>query len=228
MNTNLGLIGKKLGNTQIFSEDGEVRRVTAIAAGPCVVLDKRTEDKHGYSALVLGYGEKTEKHVNKPARGFYTKAFSTKADVKPVQNILEFRLPADVVAQYEQGQTLSAAEIFADVKFVDIAARSKGRGFTGVIKRHNFHGVGTEGHGAHEVMRHGGSIGQNMTPGHTMRGMKMPGQHGNSRVTMMNIKVVEVLADENIVLVAGSVPGPRGGLVTLRKAAKKSKPAVEA
>ncbi len=224
MNTNLGLIGKKLGNTQIFSEDGQIRRVTAIAAGPCVVLDKRTEDKHGYSALVLGYGEKSDKHVNKPARGFYAKA-----GTKPAKRVLEFRLPADVVAQYEQGQTLSAAEIFDGVKFVDVAARSKGRGFTGVMKRHNFGGVGTEGHGAHEAMRHGGSIGMNMTPGRTHRGMKMPGQHGNARVTMMNLEVVEVLADENIVLVAGSVPGPRGGLVTLRKAVKKgAKPSVEA
>lgn len=217
MNTNLGLIGKKLGNTQIFTEDGNVRRVTAIAAGPCVVLDKRTEEKHGYSALVLGYGEKTEKHVNKPEQGFYMKA-----EVKPAKKVMEFRLPVDVVAKYEQGQTLSAAEIFEGGQFVDVAGRSKGRGFTGVIKRHNFHGVGTEGHGAHEAKRHGGSIGMNMTPGHTLKGQKMAGQHGNTRVTNMNLEVVEVLADENIVLVEGSVPGPRGGIVTLRPAVKKA------
>jgi len=223
MNTNLGLIGKKLGNTQIFTEDGQVRRVTAIQAGPCVVLDKRTEEKHGYTALVLGFGEKTEKHVNKPERGFFTKA-----DAKPVKKIIEFRLTAEAAAGYEQGQTLSASDIFDGVKFVDVAGRSKGSGFTGVIKRHNFHGVGTEGHGAHEAMRHGGSIGMNMTPGHTLKGQKMAGQHGNTRVTMQNLEVVELLADENIVLVDGSVPGPRGGVVILRRAAKKHAPVAEA
>ena len=218
MNTNLGLIGKKLGNTQVFTEDGNVRRVTAIAAGPCVVLGKRTEEKHGYSALVLGYGEKTEKHVNKPEQGFFNKA-----EAKPAEKVLEFRLPAETVANYEQGQTLSASELFEGGQFVDVAGRSKGRGFAGVIKRHNFHGVGTEGHGAHEAMRHGGSIGMNMTPGRTLKGQKMAGQHGNTRVTNMNLEVIEVLGDENIVLVEGSVPGPRGGIVTLRPAVKKSK-----
>lgn len=223
MNTTLGLIGKKLGNTQIFTEDGQVRRCTAIAAGPCVVLDKRTEDKHGYSALVLGFGEKSEKHVSKPEAGFYAKA-----QQKPAEKVLEFRISADAAAGFEQGQVLNVGELFGECKFVDVTGKSKGRGYAGVIKRHNFHGVGTEGHGAHEVKRHGGSIGQNMTPGRTLRGQKMAGQHGNTRTTMLNLEVVEVIADKNILLVEGSVPGPKGGIVTLRPAIKKAQKAAQA
>lgn len=217
MNTNLGLLGKKLGNTQIFTEDGEVVRVTAIQAGPCVVVGKRNEDTHGYSALQIGFGSKAEKHVKKPEAGYYKKA-----GVEAPEVLRELRVPADLLANYEVGQVLKASEVFAAGQFVDVAAQSKGRGFAGVIKRHNFHGSGTATHGTHEYKRHGGSIGQNMTPGRTFKGMKMPGQYGAKRVSVLNLRVAQVLDDANIVLVQGGVPGPRGGVVTIRGAVKKA------
>ena len=220
MNTNLGLIGKKLGNTQIFTDDGEVRRVTVVAAGPCVVLGKRTVDKHGYSAVQLGFGERKTKGMNKPTAGFFAKVGVD----KPSKEVREIRLPAEIVDGYEVGQTLAAADLFSEGQFVDVSAKSKGSGYTGVMKRHNFSGYKAS-HGAHEYQRHGGSIGMNMTPGHVLKGKKMPGQHGNKKVTVLNLRVVKVLAEEGLVLVAGSVPGPRGGIITIRDAVKKPKSA---
>ena len=217
MNTNPGLIGTKLGNTQIFLEDGEVRRVTAIQAGPCVVVGKRTPDKDGYAALRLGFGSRREKLVTKPEAGEMTKAGIQSAP----RVIREFRVDASLLERFEVGQTLGAADIFQDGQFVDVSGTSKGRGFTGVMKRHNFAGAGTVGHGTHEYKRHGGSIGQNMTPGRTLRGQKMPGQHGNKKATILNLQIVRVLGDENIVLVDGGVPGPRNGFVTVKGAIKK-------
>jgi large subunit ribosomal protein L3 len=222
MNTNLGLIGRKLGSTQIFNEDGSVTSVTVIEAGPCVVLGKRTEEKHGYTALMLGFGEKRAKLVRKPEAGFFEKV-----GVKPPRVVREFRLPADVVDGYEVGQEIKAADVFEMGQQVDVSGTSKGRGFTGVIKRHNFHGAGTVGHGTHEYKRHGGSIGMNMTPGRTLKGVKMPGRHGGKRNTVMNMQVAKVMADEGLVLVAGGVPGPRDGIVTIR-ATVKNKPAAHA
>ncbi len=216
MNTNPGLIGAKLGNTQIFLDDGEVRRVTAIKAGPCVVVGKRTPDKDGYAALQLGFGNRREKLVSKPEAGHFNKA-----GVGPQRVVREFRIDASLLERFEVGQTLGAADIFQDGQFVDVSATSKGRGFTGVMKRHNFAGAGTVGHGTHEAKRHGGSIGMNMTPGRTHRGTKMPGQHGNKRATILNLRIVRVLSDENIVLVDGGVPGPRNAFVTVKGAIKK-------
>lgn len=215
MNTNPGLIGKKIGNTQIFTETGEVRRVTVVATGPCVVLAKRTVEKDGYSALQLGLGEKRAKSVNKPEAGYFAKI-----EQKPAQTVREIRLPADVVEGYEVGQTIAASDLFTEGQFVDVSAKSKGRGYTGVMKRHNFAGY-KQTHGQHEYQRHGGSIGMNMTPGRTFKGKKMAGQHGNKKVTVQNLKVVQVLAEEGLVLVEGAVPGPRGGIVLVRTAVKK-------
>jgi len=217
MNTNVGLIGKKLGTTQIFDEDGNVHRVTAIAAGPCVIVGKRTAEVDGYTALQLGFGSRKAKKVNKALAGFYAK---NGAD--PAEKVEEFRIPADSMDQYEVGQELKAADLFTAGQFVDVTGTSKGRGFTGVMKRHNFSGAGTVGHGTHEAKRHGGSIGMNMTPGRTLPGQKMPGQHGNKRVTMLNLKVARVLEEENLVLVDGSVPGPKHGMIAIRSAVKKS------
>lgn len=223
MNNTLGLIGKKLGNTQIFTDTGEMRRVTVVATGPCVVLGKRTLEAHGYSAVLLGFGEKRTKSVNKPEAGFYAKI-----DQKPAQTIREIRLPAETVEGYEIGQTISASDIFEDGQFVDVTGTSKGNGYTGVMKRHNFAGYKAT-HGQHESHRHGGSIGMNMTPGRTFKGKKMAGQSGNERVTVQSLKVVKVMAEEGFVLVEGSVPGPKGGIVTVRKAVKKaSKRPIEA
>jgi large subunit ribosomal protein L3 len=217
VNTNPGLIGTKLGNTQIFLEDGEVRRVTAIKAGPCVVLGKRTPDKDGYAALQLGFGSRREKLVNKPEAGAFKKV-----GVEPSRIVREFRIDAELLERFEVGQILGAADVFQDGQFVDVSGASKGRGFTGVMKRHNFSGAGTVGHGTHEYKRHGGSIGQNMTPGRTFRGMRMAGQHGNTRTTILNLRIVKVLPEENIVLLDGGVPGPRNGFVMVKGAVKKA------
>ncbi|MGB5809975.1 MAG: 50S ribosomal protein L3 [Polyangiales bacterium] len=217
MNTNPGLIGTKLGNTQLFLDDGEVRRVTAIKAGPCVVVGKRTHDTDGYSALQLGFGTRREKLVPKPEAGALKKV-----GIDPVRVIREFRMAPELVERFEVGQKLGPADLFQEGQFVDVSATSKGRGFTGVMKRHNFAGAGTVGHGTHEAKRHGGSIGQNMTPGRTRRGQKMAGQHGNKKATILNLRVARVLAEENIVLVEGGVPGPRNGVVTVKGATKKA------
>jgi large subunit ribosomal protein L3 len=219
MNKNTGLIGKKLGNTQIFNDDGSVTQVTAVQVGPCTVLGKRTAERDGYSALVLGFGEQLEKRVNKPQLAVYKKL-----ELKPARAVRELRVTEDMLADYEVGQVLKPSACFEVGQKVDVSARSKGRGFTGVVKRWNHKGTGTVGHGAHEVKRHGGSIGANMTPGRVLPGLKMAGQYGNKRVTVLNLRVARVLDEEQIVLIKGAVPGSRGGIVTVRGAVKQ-KPA---
>lgn len=215
MNKNLGLIGKKLGNTQFFDAEGMVHRVTAIACGPCVVVGKRTVERDGYAALVLGWGEKREKSVTKPEAGQYKKA-----NVKVPQEVREFRLPEETVAKYEVGQALKPSEVFSEGQLVDVCGITKGRGFTGVMKRHNFKGSRTSSHGTHEYQRHGGAIGTNMTPGRVFPGLKMAGQYGAERVTIQNLRVAKVLDEENLVLVEGGVPGSRNAFVTVRGASK--------
>jgi large subunit ribosomal protein L3 len=222
MNQNMGLIGKKLGNTQVFNEDGSVTRVTAIQVGPCIVLGKRTPEKHGYSALVLGFGNAREKGVTKPRKGFYDKLGQ-----KPASSLRELRLPADKLAQFEIGQVLKPSDHFEPGQKVDVAGVTRGRGFTGVMRRWNFKGAGTDSHGTHEYRRHGGAVGTNMTPGRTLPNLKMPGQYGNERVTALNLAVARVLDDEQILLIAGAVPGARNGIVTVRGAVK-AKPKAKA
>ncbi|HJL19760.1 MAG TPA: 50S ribosomal protein L3 [Sandaracinaceae bacterium LLY-WYZ-13_1] len=216
MNTHPGLIGKKLGNTQLFNEDGDVVRVTVVRVGPCTVLGKRTMDQDGYSALILGFEEKREKLVNKPEKGFFDKA-----GVAPQKVVRELRMPQDAIADLEVGQQLKPSEVFSEGQFVDVSGRSKGRGYTGVMKRWNFAGAGTVGHGTHEYKRHGGSIGANMTPGRVLPNVKMPGHYGDEKVTILNLKVARVMDDEQLVLIEGAVPGPRNGYVTVRGAVKK-------
>jgi len=136
--------------------------------------------------------------------------------------VREFRIDASLLERFEVGQTLGVADIFQDGQFVDVSGTSKGRGFTGVMKRHNFAGAGTVGHGTHEAKRHGGSIGMNMTPARTLRGQKMAGQHGNKKATILNLRIVRVMSEENIVLVDGGVPGPRNGFITVKGSIKKA------
>jgi large subunit ribosomal protein L3 len=217
MNTHPGLIGKKLGNTQIFEDDGNVTRVTIVEVGPCTVLGKKTVEADGYSALVLGFGEKPEKHVRKPEAGFYKKL-----DKKPARVVRELRLAPEDVAKHEVGAVIKPSDVFAQGQFVDVSARTRGRGFTGVMRRWNFRGSGTKTHGTHEYQRHGGAIGTNMTPGRTLPNLKMPGQYGNERVTIQNQKVARVMDDQWVVLIAGAVPGPKGAIVTVRGAVKKA------
>jgi large subunit ribosomal protein L3 len=215
MNRNLGLVGKKLGNTQIFDAEGMVHRVTAIECGPCTIVGKRTAERDGYAALIVAFGEKRLKSVTKPEAGFFKKI-----DQKPAKALREFRVTDDVLNNYQVGQQVKPSELFAEGQLVDVTGVSKGRGFTGVMKRHNFKGARTATHGSHEYQRHGGAIGTNMTPGRVFPGLKMPGQHGNANITVQNLRVARVMDDQNIVLVEGSVPGSRESLVTVRTAVK--------
>lgn len=231
MNTHLGLIGKKLGCTQIFDSNGNVARVTVVEAGPCVVVRKRTEEKDGYVAIQLAFGERRAKLTSKPLQGYYEKngvAARTVTNKKgrEVQvyprHLKELRLSVDDASKFEVGATVSVADVFKVGQFVDVTGTSKGRGFAGVFKRHHFAGM-VSTHGTHEYFRHGGSIGTNMTPGRTLPGVKMPGHLGAKRSTMLNVKVAAVHADQNLVLIEGSVPGPTNGIVTVRGAVKQGR-----
>jgi large subunit ribosomal protein L3 len=212
----MGLLGKKIGMTQVFSDDGERIPVTAIQAGPCYVTGKRTDDTDGYSALIIGFDEKPTRLTKRPEMGQFKKA-----GVAPQRHVREFRLPAEDVAKYELGQALKPSEVFEDGIPIDVVGTSKGKGFQGVMKRWGMHG-GKTTHGVHEVYRHGGSIGCRLTPGHVYKGKKMAGQMGNRRVTIQNLQLVQILDDENIILVRGAVPGANDGYVMIKKAATRT------
>jgi len=214
MNESLGLIGRKLGMTQIHDDDGVCHRVTAVEAGPCVVVAKRTTDRDGYTALQLGFGDIPERLVKLPVRGQFNKS-----GLEARRFVKELRVREDVAAQYEVGDELTAEKVFNVGDPIDVVGTSKGRGFTGVMKRYHHKGSVTT-HGSHETKRHGGSIGQNMTPGRVFKGMKMAGQHGNKRITQTNLKVVRVIPEENVILVSGSIPGSKNAVVVVRGARK--------
>ncbi|MEZ4234852.1 MAG: 50S ribosomal protein L3 [Myxococcota bacterium] len=216
-NQTIGLIGRKLGMTQIFNEeDGEVLPVTVIELGPCTVTAVKTAaSKDGYDAIQLGFGDKKASRANKPDLGRFAKAGIEGA----LAHVQEFRVPGDVVSQHEVGKVLAAGDVFAQGERVDVCGTSKGRGFAGVMKRHNFAGF-ERSHGVHEYFRHGGSIGTRLTPGMTLSGMPMSGQMGNARVTVQNLTVAKIDTERNLLYVQGGVPGPNGGVVTVRKAVK--------
>jgi large subunit ribosomal protein L3 len=218
MNIQPGVIGRKLGCTQIFEPDGSVTRVTVIEAGPLVVVGKRTQEKDGYTALVLGLDERKEKHTSKPLAGYFKKANTT-----PKRTLKELRCDAEFAAKWEVGQTLKLDEIFQPGQLVDTRGTTRGRGFTGVMRRWNFAGAGSDSHGTHEYRRHGGSIGTNMTPGRTLPNVKMGGQYGNETVSILNIKVARVDAEKHLLMLAGGVPGTTNGLVLVRTAVKAKK-----
>ena len=218
MNTQPGIIGRKLGNTQLFQEDGSVTRVTVVEAGPVVVVGKRTPEKDGYVALMLGLEDRKEKHTTKPQAGFFKKA-----NVTPKRIVRELRCDAEFAAKWEVGQTLKVDEIFQPGMKVDARGATRGRGFTGVMRRWNFAGAGSDTHGTHEYRRHGGSIGTNMTPGRTLPNLRMGGQYGNENVSVQNLKVARVDAEKHLVLVEGGIPGAKNGFVLLRHAVKASK-----
>jgi large subunit ribosomal protein L3 len=215
MNTHPGIIGKKLGMTQFFSEDGTVVRCSVIESD-LTVIGKRTQEKDGYDALIVGLGERKEKATNKPLAGQYKKSGQT-----PKRFVRELRMAADAVAKYEVGGKVKLEEVFEPGQFVDVQGTTRGRGFTGVMRRWSFAGAVTT-HGTHEYKRHGGSIGTNMTPGRTLPGLKMPGHYGNETVSVLNLKVAKIVPDQQLLLIEGGVPGPRNGLVTVRGAVKKS------
>jgi large subunit ribosomal protein L3 len=211
-----GLIGKKLGMTQIF-EDGNRIPVTVLQLGPNTIVQKKLpEGKDGYGAIQIGYGEKEHRKVNKPMAGHFKNA-----DVKPMWELWEIRVPdAAKLGEYEVGQELKA-DMFAAGDFIDVTATSKGKGFAGVMKRWNMKGAKNATHGTHEVFRHGGSLGMRSTPGRVMRGKHMPGHMGNERVTIQNLRVAKIDLENNIVLIHGAVPGPKNGTVLVRDAVKK-------
>ena len=215
MNQHPGVIGRKLGMTQVFDEDGTVTPCTVIESAGLVV-GKRTAEKDGYSALIIGIGELPENRANKPLAGFYKKSSQT-----PKALLRELRCAPDYAAGFEIGQKVELDKVFEVGQFVDVQGITRGRGFTGVMRRYNFKGNRMT-HGTHEYRRHGGSIGTRMTPGRVKLGHKMPGQYGNETVSIMSQKVVKVVPEQNLVLVGGGVPGSRGGLVYVRGAIKKS------
>lgn len=214
MNQNPGIIGKKIGMTQIFDDKGEVLRCTVVQAG-CIVVGKRTIEKDGYSALVVGLGERREARTSKPVLGQFKKSGQT-----PKRWLRELRAPEDHVAKFEIGAKIGVDQVFEVGQIVDAQGVTRGRGFTGVVRRWAFAG-GVQTHGTHEYRRHGGSIGTNMTPGRTLPGLKMPGQYGNETVTMHNIKIVRLMPEDDLILIEGAVPGSKGEIVTIRGAVKK-------
>lgn len=209
----MGLLGQKMGMTQIFAADGVRVPVTVLRAGPCVVLQKKTPERDGYTALQLGFDEKPPRVTGRPGAGHFAAAKTT-----PKRFVREVRL--DEPSALEVGQTVMPGEVFKQGDRVDVIGTSKGKGFQGVLRRYHFKG-NRASHGTHEYFRHPGSIGCRLTPGRTHKGKRMPGHMGNARRTSQNLLVVDLVPEENLVLVRGAVPGPNGGYVILRATRKE-------
>ncbi len=217
MSLKIGLLGKKLGMTQVFADDGEAVPVTVIQAGPCHVLGTRTMERDGYSAVVLGFDDKPMRLARKSEIGQVKDVGG-----KPQRFVRELRLaPADV-AKYTIGQTVSPKDIFTDGIPLDVEGWSKGKGYQGVIKKHHMSGM-TQAHGTHEYYRHGGSIGCRLTPQRVHKGKRMAGQMGNEKKTVQNLQLLRILAEDNCILVRGAVPGAANEYVVVTMAATRTK-----
>jgi len=203
-----GIIGKKVGMTSIFDEAGKNIPCTVIEAGPCVVTQIRTVDTDGYTAIQLGYGEKKEKHTTGPLKGHFSKA-----GVTPKRKLVEFKTFED---EKSLGDTVTVG-IFEIGDFVDVVGTSKGKGFQGVVKRHGFGGVGMQTHGQHNRLRAPGSLGASSWPSRVFKGMRMAGHMGSERVKVQNLQVVKVYAEQNLLVVKGSIPGAKGSFVIVDK-----------
>ena len=201
----IGIVGKKLGMTQLFDANGNVIPVTVIEAGPCVIAQKKTVENDGYEAVQIGYGDLKASKVNGPMKGHFAKG-----DVAPKKVLREFRF--DDISAMNVGDIIKA-DVFAEGDAVDVRGTSKGKGYAGVIKRWNFSRL-KESHGTGPVHRHGGSLGV-IDPARVFKGKKMAGHLGNERVTVQNLSVVKVDAENNIIAVKGAVPGPKGGIVVV-------------
>ncbi len=212
------LLGKKLGMTQLFDANGRMVGVTVIEVGPCPVLQKKTAATDGYEAYQIGFGERKAKNATKPLAGHCAKSSNP-----PARMIREFRND-DGAVELDVGDKITVAEFQAG-QYVDVIGTSKGKGFQGVMRRHNF-GGGNRSHGAAGFHRRPGAIGQRLTPGHVFKNMKMPGHMGHTRITTQNLRVAQVRESENLLLVEGAVPGPTSGLVVIRHARKRP-PAAE-
>ena len=205
-----GLIGKKIGMTSVFGADGKNIPCTVIEAGPCVVTQLRTVEKDGYAAVQLAYDETTEKHASAPLKGHFAKAGTT-----PHRKLVEF--PADFKGELKLGDSLTVADIFEGVEYVDVVGTSKGKGFQGVVKRHGFAGVGGATHGQDDRARKPGSIGACSYPAKVFKGMRMGGQMGGDRVTTQNLQVLKVIPEQNLLIVKGSFAGCKGSTVLIEK-----------
>lgn len=203
-----GLIGKKIGMTSLFDENGKNIPCTVIECGPCVVTQVRTESVDGYEALQLGFDDKAEKNVGKAAQGHFVKA-----NTAPKRKLVEFQ---NFEEDHKLGDTITV-ELFQEGEFVDVSGTSKGKGFQGVVKRHGFGGVGQATHGQHNRLRAPGSIGAASYPARVFKGMRMAGQMGNSKVKVQNLRVVKVVPEKNLLVVKGCVPGHKNAYVTIQK-----------
>ena len=206
-----GIIGKKMGIPQIFYENGRVIPVTVVEAGPCAVVQKKTVESDGYVAVQLGFGEVSAKKVTKPAKGHFDKA-----DVAPKRTLREFRL--EDISAMNVGDILKA-DVFAVGDHVDVVGTSKGKGYAGAIKRWNQHRL-RESHGTGPVARHAGSMGSCSTPSRVFKGKRLPGHLGAERVTVQNLKVVKVDAENNLIAIKGAIPGPKGSVVCISDSVK--------
>lgn len=208
-----GIIGKKIGMTSIYSADGRSVACTVIEAGPCVVTQVKNEETDGYTAVQLGYGERKEKNTPAALKGHFKRANTT-----PKKEVVEFRnFREEFEGQIALGNEIKVGDVFAEGDFVDAIGTSKGKGFQGVVKRHNFGGVGQATHGQHNRMRAPGSIGGASYPARVFKGMRMAGRMGGDRVTVLNLEVMKVMPEENLIVVSGSVPGAKNSIVVLEK-----------
>jgi len=206
----LEFLGRKLGMTQIFTDTGDCIPVTVLSMGPCVVVQKKTEDNDGYTAVQFGFEDMKDKHTTRPMKGHFAKA-----NVTPQRFLFECRLSSDEAAPLEVGQSVAFAPHFEGVKKVDVSGLTKGRGFTGVVKRWNFVTVKSS-HGTHEVFRHGGSVAAGSYPGRIFPGKRMAGRYGNENVTQLGLRVEKLDADQNLLYVRGAVPGHTNAIVRVR------------
>ncbi|MFC4913663.1 50S ribosomal protein L3 [Actinomadura gamaensis] len=206
-----GVLGEKLGMTQVFDDEGRIVPVTVVQAGPCVVTQLKNQEKDGYTAVQIGFGQIDPRKVNKPRTGHFEKA-----GVTPRRYLVELRV--DDAAEYELGQEITASVFEAGQK-IDVTGTSKGKGTAGVMKRHGFRGLGAS-HGTQRKHRSPGSIGGCATPGRVFKGLRMAGRHGNARTTVQNLTVHAIDAEKGLLLIKGAVPGPNGGVVLVRDAVK--------
>ena len=203
-----GILGKKIGMTNMFDVSGRYVACTVIEAGPCVVTQVKTVEKDGYSSLQLGFAERKEKHTTMAQMGHFKKSGTT-----PKRKVAEFR---DFEGDRKAGDTVTL-DIFTEGEFVDVVGTSKGKGFQGVVKRHHFSGVGAMGHGQHDRQRSPGSLGASSFPGRVFKGMRMAGRMGGDRVKARNLEVMKLIKDKNLLVVKGSVPGAAGSFVIIQK-----------
>jgi large subunit ribosomal protein L3 len=208
-----GIIGRKIGMTSVFGPGGESIACTVIEAGPCIVTQVKNEQTDGYRSVQLAFGEKKEKNTTKAALGHFKKANTT-----PKRNIVEFRdFSAEYEGMAELGKEVRVQDVFVEGDFIDAVGTSKGKGFQGVVKRYGFSGVGGQTHGQHNRLRAPGSMGNASFASRVIKGKRLPGRMGSDRVKLMNLQVVKIIADQNLIVISGSVPGAKNSTVILQK-----------